>query len=169
MKMILNTYRSLLLCFVMIHLQAWVNAENLDPSELKPDPKYSPADVVGFQMNALKNNNTPYQDAGIELTFRFASPQNKKSTGPLERFKLLFKNDDYAPMLNHISLEIGPVNYSEGSADVPIYIISNAGQKILYLFRLDKQDQEPYKNCWMTSGVIRVPVESPDQPLNKPV
>ena len=165
----INSYRKILLCLVMLLIQVWVNADDLNPSDLKPDPKYSPADVVNFQMKALKNNNTPYQDAGIELTFRFASPQNRKSTGPLERFKLLFKNEDYAPMLNHSSLEIGPVNYSDGGADVPIYIISKRGEKILYLFRLDKQNQEPYENCWMTSGVIRVPVESSEDPPNQPI
>ncbi len=46
--------------------------------EIKPDPVYTPDEVVGIQMRALGKNNQPYDNAGIELTFRFASPGNKK-------------------------------------------------------------------------------------------
>ena len=167
--MILNYYRYFIICFIILCSFSWGAADDNNPSSLKPDPKLSPADVVSVQMNALKNNNTPYRDAGIELSFRFASPQNKKSTGPLDRFKLLFKNKDYAPMLNHDSLEIGPVNYSEDGADVPIFIISKEGEKVLYLFRLHKQNQKPYENCWMTSGVIRVPTDTPENSRGQPI
>ena len=32
------------------------------------------------------------EDAGIEVTFRFASPANKEQTGPLKRFIMLFQS-----------------------------------------------------------------------------
>lgn len=167
--MILNIVHKYLAFFFILNLSAWVNANETNPDNLIPDPKYSPADVVNFQMSALKNNDTPYKNAGIELSFRFASPENKKSTGPIERFRLLFDNEDYAPMVNHSSLEIGPINYSQDSASVPLFILSKEGKKVLYLFRLDKQTKNPYKNCWMTSGVIRVPTDWLDQPKAKPI
>lgn len=162
-------YLKVLLCFFILNLPGWSGADEPGTGDINPDPKYSPAEVVSLQMNALKNNDTPYKDAGIELTFRFASPENKKSTGPIERFKLLFDNEDYAPMLNHSSMKIGPINYSEDSANVPIFILSKEGKKVLYIFQLDKQAEKPYKNCWMTSGVIRVPTEWLEGPENKPV
>ena len=139
-----------------------VYADSEDPNTVNPDPKYSPTDVVSIQMNALKNNDLPYEDAGIEITFRFASPSNKSNTGPIDRFKTLFDSSDYSPMLNHDSLEIGPVTYSQSSANVPIFILTGTGQKIPYIFRLDKVDQSPYENCWMTSAVVRIPTDSFD-------
>jgi len=167
--MIVNIFHKYLAFFFILNLSTWVNADETNPDDLYPDPKYSPAEVVNVQMNALKNNDIPYKDAGIEVSFRFASPENKKSTGPIERFRLLFDNEDYAPMLNYSSLEIGPINYSQDSANVPIFILSKEGRKILYLFRLDKQTIKPYENCWMTSGVIRVPTDWLDEPQNKPI
>ena len=167
--MIINTIFKSITIPILLITSAWAGADDNKLSELIPDPKYSPAEVVSMQMDALKNNNIPYQDAGIEISFRFASPENKKSTGPIERFKLLFKNADYAPMLNHRSLEIGPVKYIQESANVPIYIMSKEGKKILYIFRLDKQTQDPCQNCWMTSGVIRIPTDSLEEKQDKPI
>ena len=49
-------------------------------STVKPDPKYSPEEVVRFQIEALAQNDTPYKNAGIEFTFSFASPSIKKTS-----------------------------------------------------------------------------------------
>ena len=53
---------------------------------LKPNNELKPFDVVKIQLSALKNNNKPYKNAGIEQTWEFAHPSNKKFTGPLSRF-----------------------------------------------------------------------------------
>ena len=36
---------------------------------IKPQPSLKPLDVLLIQLNSLKNNNTPYLDAGIEQTW----------------------------------------------------------------------------------------------------
>ena len=167
--MTLHRQFKFLITIAVLTLSVWSSADTVNSDNLKPHPEYSPAEVVSIQMHALKNNNSPYENAGIELTFRFASPENKKSTGPIERFKLLFNNNDYAPMLNYSSLEIGPVKYIQDSANVPIFILSKEGKKILYIFRLDKQTENPYKNCWMTSAVIRIPTDSLEAPKINPI
>ena len=129
---------ALLLC-----ISTWVNSDDSGSPDLEPDPKYSPADVVSIQMNALKQNDTPFKNAGIETTFRFASPSNKAQTGPLERFKALFTNTAYTPMLNHKSMQIGPVDMSERTANIPIIIEDENNLKIGYIFTLDKQNEAP--------------------------
>ena len=53
---------------------------------LKPNNELKPFDVVKIQLSALKNNNKPYKNAGIEQTWEFAHPSNKKFTGPVSRF-----------------------------------------------------------------------------------
>ena len=54
-----------------------------------------------IQLNSLKNNNTPYKDAGIEQTWEFAHPNNKLATGPLERFKKMIYSDSYKILISH--------------------------------------------------------------------
>ena len=66
-----------------------------------PGPEYGPADVVRIQVQALAHNDTPYRNAGIEVAFRFASPANKRVTGPLWRFIQMLYNPTYRPFLDH--------------------------------------------------------------------
>ena len=44
---------------------------------IKPNSNLKPFDVLMIQLNSLKNNNNPYNDAGIEQTWEFAHPINK--------------------------------------------------------------------------------------------
>jgi hypothetical protein len=67
----------------------------------KPNPTINPLSVITIQLEALKENNSPYEDAGIEQTWEFAHPQNRQYTGPLSNFKLMMKSNSYSLMLNH--------------------------------------------------------------------
>jgi hypothetical protein len=51
-----------------------------------PNINYEAFDVVQIQLLALKNNDKIYKNSGIEQTWNFAHPNNKKITGPLDRF-----------------------------------------------------------------------------------
>ena len=62
---------------------------------LKPNPSLKPIEVVSIQLNALKDNNNPYLNAGIAQTWEFAHPSNRKYTGPLESFIKMM----YTPIL----------------------------------------------------------------------
>ncbi len=61
---------------LLVVLAAPVMADHLPQTE--PDPSLSPQDVVSIQIEALRNNDTPYENRGIEVTFNFASPANKR-------------------------------------------------------------------------------------------
>ena len=65
-----------------------------------------PFDVLMIQLNSLKNNNTPYKDAGIEQTWEFAHPNNKLITGPLNKFKKMIYGEDYKILISHENSEI---------------------------------------------------------------
>jgi hypothetical protein len=41
---------------------------------LEPSPSLTPEEVVKIQLNAMKANDVPYQDAGIGLLLLFCSP-----------------------------------------------------------------------------------------------
>ena len=66
-----------------------------------PAPDLSPAEGVRLQVEALGRNDTPHEDAGIEAAFTFASPANKRATGPLNRFRRLFDTPADGPMIDH--------------------------------------------------------------------
>ncbi len=80
---------------LLVVLAAPVGAAHLPQTE--PDPSLSPRDVVSIQIEALRNNDTPYENRGIEVTFNFASPANKRVTGLLERFKVMVRNPIFEP------------------------------------------------------------------------
>jgi hypothetical protein len=60
--------------------------EDTGEAALIPRPKFTSDKVVRIQLVALANNDRLYQDAGIEISFRFTSPTNKQTTGPQNRF-----------------------------------------------------------------------------------
>ena len=126
----------------------------------RPSPELSPQDVVRVVCNAMKDNGPT--DDGIATVFAFASPDNRKMTGPLERFIPLVKSPAYAPMINCKSIELGPGETVEGVTQQSVKITAADGAVIVYVFILSKQADGEYKDCWMTDGVM--PVRPPDAP-----
>ena len=70
---------------------------------LKPNSAINPSDVVKIQLIGLQQNDANFNDSGIEQTWNFAHPNNKKVTGPLPKFKMMIKGDSYQMMLDHLS------------------------------------------------------------------
>jgi len=125
----------------------------------KPSPDLSPKEVVRLQVKALGDNDTPHDDAGIEAAFNFASPDNKRATGPLQRFRTLFETPAYGPMINHSGATYSQVQREDTAARIGVILTTDQGARIGYLFRLSKQSSPPHQDCWMTDAVQRVPVE----------
>ena len=46
---------------------------------LIPNDSIKPAEVIKIQLVALMNNDNKFKDSGIEQTWKFAHPNNKKS------------------------------------------------------------------------------------------
>ena len=127
--------------------------------DLFPRPELAPEDVVRIQLTALAENDSPYPNAGIEITFRFASPTNKEVTGPLPRFIELVRNPVYSPMIDSRKIEFGESQKLEGRAIVPVYLIGEDGSRAGYVFVLGRHDIEDCERCWMTEAVHRVPID----------
>lgn len=122
-----------------------------------PSPDLLPHEVVTLQVKALQRNNE--RDNGIEITFNFASPDNKAVTGPLNRFKELVRNPLYEPMLNFRSYRLGEMIYEEKTAQQVILLRDKNGTPAAFLFTLSRQTQPPYQDCWMTDSVMRIEME----------
>jgi len=121
---------------------------------VKPSSTLKPLDVLMIQLNSLKNNNTPYKDAGIEQTWEFAHPNNKLATGPLERFKKMIYSDSYKILISHENNEAIILKESSNKLVYKVYILTKDKKKYYYIWQVEKVLTEgKLKNCWMTTGV----------------
>jgi len=121
---------------------------------LKPNTTLKPIDVLKIQLDSLKNNNVPYKDAGIEQTWEFAHPNNKRVTGPLEKFKKMIYSKNYKILINHENYEITILNASRNSLIYKVYVLSKNKKKYYYTWQIEKvADDGNFKGCWMTIGV----------------
>lgn len=128
---------------------------------LKPRPELTPDQVIEFQLASLQFNDRPAKDAGIETAFRFASPNNRKMTGPIERFVLIVKNPAFRPLINHRIAGYGPVVVRGDVAVGRVTVVAADGLAVDYDFRLSK---DPESGCWFTDGVIPIPPKLPIDP-----
>lgn len=135
-------------------LNAFEQAEEVETLPT-PTPDLAPEEVVRIQLESLRDNDD--NNKGIETAFNFASPGNKKSTGPLPRFVKMLKMPPYNSMLNYKSAEFDPIEISGDSAVQRVKLVGTDGQSITYIFMLSRQTDAPYKNCWMTDGVMVEP------------
>tara|TARA_A100001037_G_C14832095_1_gene492564 strand:+ start:51 stop:509 length:459 start_codon:yes stop_codon:yes gene_type:complete len=132
----------------ILPFQVWAS---YDIENAYPEPKLKPNDVVRLQLLAMQQNDD--SDFGIEVTFRFASPANKKQTGPLKRFIGLVRNPSYRPLLNHINATFLELTVEEVFAVQDVIITTYNGERIGYRFRLSIQKGPLYPGCWMTDSV----------------
>ncbi|MEM7735869.1 MAG: DUF4864 domain-containing protein [Deinococcota bacterium] len=160
----IKTHWFILVVGLLIGLLGSVSAQPQDIESVQaefpqPSLELSPEDVVRIQVGALGSNDDPYPDAGIAITFNFASPQNKLMTGPLERFVLLVKNPLYADMINHVEAEYGPVEVNGDQARLDVILTTADGRRTGFGFILSKQSTGEFAGMWMTDGVGRFDVD----------
>ena len=132
----------------------FLNISFLKADLLIPNNSILPADVVEIQLVALMNNDKNFEDSGIEQTWNFAHPNNKKNTGPLPNFKMMIKSNSYQMLLNHISHTITEVGSSDNWAQFEVVILDK--EKIYHKFnwQVEKFTMEgPLQGCWLTTVV----------------
>ena len=121
---------------------------------INPNSSIKPSEVVKIQLNGLKNNNQDFKDSGIEQTWNFAHPKNKKVTGPLDNFKRMIKGDSYQMMINHLSHTITKLGSDNNWAQFEVIILDK--NKIYHKFnwQVEKYTIEgALKDCWLTTMV----------------
>jgi Domain of unknown function (DUF4864) len=125
-------------------------------AELTPEPKLTPEQVVQYQVSSLQRNDDPHTDAGIERTYRFASPGNKSQTGPLDHFVSVVKSPAYLPMVNNRASSIIGSRIEGDHAKVAIKVTPAKGAQLIYLFVLTRQHVGELSDCWMTDSVLPI-------------
>ena len=121
---------------------------------LKPSSGIKPVEVVRIQLTGLQQNDLEFKDSGIEQTWNFAHPNNKKVTGPLGNFKMMIKGDSYQMMINHLSHTITQLGSKDNWAQFEVVILDK--NKIYHKFnwQVEKYTLDgDLKDCWLTTMV----------------
>ena len=121
---------------------------------LKPNNQIKPDEVVKIQLSGLQKNDSSFKDSGIEQTWNFAHPNNKKATGPLPNFKRMLKGESYQMMIDHLSHTITMLGSSNNWAQFEVIILDK--NKIYHKFnwQVEKYTEDgELMNCWLTTMV----------------
>ena len=139
-------FKSLIIFFLSI---------SISKAELiKPRSDIKPSKVIEIQLISLQKNDQNYKDSGIEQTWNFAHPNNKKATGPLGNFKRMIKGNSYQMLLNHLSHTITELGSSDKWAQFEVVILDK--DKIYHKFnwQVEKFSMDgPLQDCWLTTVV----------------
>ncbi len=121
---------------------------------LKPNSNIKPSEVVKIQLLGLQKNNDVFEDGGIEQTWNFAHPNNKKATGPLDKFKRMIKSNNYQMMIDHVSHTVTKIRGNDKWVQFEVIILDK--KKIYHKFnwQVEKYTKDgPLKDCWLTTMV----------------
>ena len=146
LKKLLLTFNIILFYFLSISV---LKADLINPSTL-----INPKEVIRIQLTGLMKNDSFFEDSGIEQTWNFAHPENKKNTGPLTNFKTMIKGKSYQMLLNHLSHTITEIGSSDKWAQFEVIILDR--EKIYHKFnwQVEKYTKDgPLKDCWLTTMV----------------
>ena len=119
-----------------------------------PDRKYEPEQVVEIQLEALADNDDPVENAGIKTAYNFASPANRRSTGPLSRFMTMVEAPRYAPMINHVEARTNSIKQTGDRAEQRVTLTGPDDRTVTYQFGLSVCHEEPLDGCWLTDRVL---------------
>ena len=128
---------------------SYSNADLKSPNNL-----ILPAEVVKIQLVGLMDNDKDFKDSGIEQTWNFAHPNNKKNTGPLPNFKMMIKGNSYQMLIDHLNHTITELGNSDKWAQFEVIILDK--NKIYHKFnwQVEKYTMDgPLKDCWLTTMV----------------
>ena len=145
-----------ILIFICFNFTNFLNANIIQPAK-----NLTPYDVVKIQLTALKNNNKSNNNDGIKQTWIFAHPENKKFTGPYERFEKMILSNQYKILLNHASHKIKLITNSEDTYIYNIELITKNKKIFFYEWHLEKSITDQCNNCWFTT-IVSPPVNIGD-------
>jgi hypothetical protein len=145
--------KKLLLIFSLL-ITLTLNISSAKADLKSPNNLILPAEVIKIQLVGLMNNDKDFKDSGIEQTWNFAHPNNKKNTGPLPNFKMMIKGNSYQMLLDHLSHKITELGSSDKWAQFEVIILDK--NKIYHKFnwQVEKYTLDgPLKDCWLTTIV----------------
>lgn len=119
-----------------------------------PNPSHEPERVVALQLEALATNDDPFENAGIAVAYNFASPANRRATGPFDRFVQMVTGPRYAPMVDHVEATTGPMERDGDRAEQRVTLTGPDGRTVTYAFGLSRNRPGELDGHWLTDRVL---------------
>lgn len=113
----------------------------------KPSQELTPDEVVRIQVESMRDEN------GVETVYRFASPNNRRMTGPLDRFTGMMETPSYKPLREATSVSYYEIELDDSIASQVVSTTGEDGEVRFYLFELSLQTEGDFAGCWMTDNV----------------
>ena len=110
----------------------FLNISHSNADLKSPNNLILPAEVIKIQLVGLMDNDKDFKDSGIEQTWNFAHPNNKKNTGPLPNFKMMIKGNSYQMLIDHLNHTITELESSDKWAQFEVIILDK--EKIYHKF-----------------------------------
>ena len=132
----------------------FLNISHSNADLKSPNNLILPAEVIKIQLVGLMDNDKDFKDSGIEQTWNFAHPNNKKNTGPLPNFKMMIKGNSYQMLIDHLNHSITELGSTDKLAQFEVIILDK--NKIYHKFnwQVEKYTMDgPLKDCWLTTMV----------------
>ena len=132
----------------------FLNISHSNADLKSPNNLILPAEVIKIQLVGLMDNDKDFKDSGIEQTWNFAHPNNKKNTGPLPNFKMMIKGNSYQMLIDHLNHTITELGSTDKLAQFEVIILDK--NKIYHKFnwQVEKYIMDgPLKDCWVTTMV----------------
>ena len=132
----------------------FLNISHSNADLKSPNNLILPAEVIKIQLVGLMDNDKDFKDSGIEQTWNFAHPNNKKNTGPLPNFKMMIKGNSYQMLIDHLNHTITELGSNDKWAQFEVIILDK--NKIYHKFnwQVEKYTMDgPLKDCWLTTMV----------------
>ena len=145
--------KKLLITFkVLVILSLLLSKSNAEI--LKPNSDIKPSEVVKIQLSGLQKNDLNFKDSGIEQTWNFAHPNNKRATGPLDKFKKMIKGNNYQMMINHLSHTITQTRSGDSWVQFEVILLDKEKTYHKFNWQVEKYSGDgPLNNCWLTTMV----------------
>ena len=137
----------------------FINFNNFSNAQtIKPANDLTAFDVVKIQLKALQNNGKLKNDLGIKQVWIFAHPDNKKVTGPYERFRIMIYGNQYNYLLDHSSHKINLLMNTKEKYIYRIEILTKNKKLFYYEWQVEKGSDNNCNNCWFTTAVS-IPID----------
>ncbi len=137
-------------------ISGWKIAERMPVSLREPNAAMGPHDVVVAVMDSLQHNDSPLPNTGIRSVYQFASPANRRVTGPYGRFFRLVRMPPNNLLLKSSLVEYGALQQEGDRAMQDVTIRTARANTIKFRFVVSRQQQGPCIGCWMVDGVVPV-------------
>ena len=130
----------------------------------RPSAAYGPGTAVELQLDALQRAGPGHEMQGLAVLFRFASPRNRRHTGPLPRFVRMVQRE-FGALLEFEDVVYWPLELRDERAWQRVTLWLPDDRRQDYVFELARQPGGECDGCWLTERVYEpAPAGVPPRP-----